>query len=80
MGWQVGTGSPDARSRLPTRRAALDVARRPTGKERSESNNMKYLTLIILAAVALSFSGCANDDQQTHTHASHSAATTSYGK
>lgn len=41
---------------------------------------MKYLALIILAAAALSFSGCANDDQQMHTQATHSTATTGYGK
>jgi len=42
--------------------------------------NMKYLTIIALAAAALALGGCAKDEPSHATQSSHSASTTGYGK
>jgi len=57
------------------------IARRCQGgacqlaKKGGNTNNMKYLTIIALAAAALCLGACAKDEQQSHSsHQTHSAS------
>ena len=49
-------------------------------KKGGKTNNMKYLTIIALAAAGLALAGCAKDQPSQSTQSTHSASTSGYGK